>query len=166
MSSIVRSQTEHAGPKLTVLFDGGCPLCLREVSFLQRRDQLRNAGMPQLAFVDINADDYNPASHGGISYRQAMGRIHALTADGQIIRDVAVFREAYRLIGLGWLYAPSAWPGLRAAADGLYGLWARWRLPLTRRPSLDQLCNCRSDSRSEPAADLARRYAAIEQEQQ
>ena len=135
---------EGASTRLTLLFDGGCPLCLREVTFLQGRDRQRHPQAPQLAFVDINASDYSPAANGGITYREAMGRIHAITSEGVVLRDVAVFREAYRLIGLGWLYAPSAWPGLRHLADGMYGLWARWRLPLTRRPSLDQLCSCRA----------------------
>lgn len=131
---------------LTLLYDGGCPLCLREVTFLRRRDGRLHPGAPRLAFVDINAPGYDPAAHGGISYREAMGRIHAIAADGRVLRDVAVFREAYRLIGLGWLYAPSAWPLLQPLADGLYGLWARWRLPLTRRPSLDELCSCKAQS--------------------
>lgn len=130
-------------PQLTLLYDGACPLCLREVSFLRRRDQRLNAQAPRLAFVDIDAADYDPAAHAGISYRQAMGRIHGLRADGVVLRDVAVFRAAYQQIGLGWLYAPTGWPGLEALADGLYGLWARWRLPLTGRPHLDALCRCR-----------------------
>ena len=133
-------------PQLTLLYDGGCPLCLREVSFLRRRDQRLHPEAARLAFVDIDAADYNPALYGGISYREAMGRIHALRADGTVLRDVEVFRAAYQLIGLGWLYAPSGWPGLKPLADGLYGLWARWRLPLTRRPDLDQLCRCRSEA--------------------
>ena len=58
-----------ASPELTLLFDGGCPLCLREVRFLQRRDRDQ-----RLAFVDIDAADYDPEAHAGISYRQAMGR--------------------------------------------------------------------------------------------
>lgn len=132
-------------PELTLLYDGGCPLCLREVSFLRRRDLSRNPQQPRLAFVDIDAADYDPSRHGGISYREAMGRIHAIQADGRVLRDVAVFRSAYQLIGLGWLYAPTAWPLIGPIADGLYGLWARWRLPLTRRPDLDQLCSCRSE---------------------
>ena len=131
---------------LTLLYDGGCPLCLREVTFLRRRDQRLHPDAARLAFVDIDAADYNPNQHNGISYREAMGRIHAIQADGTVLRDVEVFRAAYRLIGLGWLYAPSAWPGLRQLADVAYGLWARWRLPLTRRPDLDQLCSCRSET--------------------
>lgn len=129
---------------LTLLFDGGCPLCVREVRFLERRDRSRNGSTPRIAFVDIDADDYDPAAHGGISYRDAMGRIHAIGADGTVLRDVAVFRRAYELIGLGWLYAPTRWPVVGPLADWAYGIWARWRLVLTRRPSLDQLCDARS----------------------
>ncbi|MBM5807054.1 MAG: DUF393 domain-containing protein [Cyanobacteria bacterium M_surface_10_m2_179] len=133
-------------PELTLLYDGGCPLCLREVTFLRQRDQRLHPGAGRLAFVDIDAADYNPAQYSGISYREAMGRIHAIQADGTVLRDVEVFRAAYQQIELGWLYAPSAWPGLRQLADIAYGLWARWRLPLTRRPDLDQLCSCRSEA--------------------
>lgn len=133
--------------EFTLLYDGGCPLCLREVAILRRRDQRLQPGAPRLAFVDIDALDYNPAAHGGITYREAMGRIHGLRADGTVLRDVEVFREAYRLVGLGWLYAPTAWPLLRPVVDGAYGLWARWRLPMTGRPELDQLCSCRAEAR-------------------
>ena len=150
------SRTDTAAaecPRLTLLYDGACPLCLREVRFLQERDQRLHPSNPRLAFVDIDAADYNPADHGGISYRDAMGRIHAIAGDGQVLRDVAVFRAAYRLIGLGWLYAPSGWPGLQQLSDGLYGLWARRRLALTGRPDLDQLCDCRRSPRSEALQD-------------
>ncbi|MEB3296465.1 MAG: DUF393 domain-containing protein [Cyanobacteriota bacterium] len=128
---------------LTILYDGGCPLCVREVDFLKRRDRLHNGLNPQLAFVDIDAPGYDPSSHGDIGYREAMGRIHGLEADGRVVKDVAVFRRAYGLIGLGWLYAPTGWPGVGAVVDRLYGFWARWRLLLTRRPTLDQLCEAR-----------------------
>ncbi len=131
------------GPQLTLLFDGGCPLCVREVRFLERRDQRRHPGNPQLAFVDIDAPDYNPAAHGDIDYATAMGRIHALTHDGAVLQDVDVFRRAYELIGLGWLYAPTRWPLLRPLANAVYGLWARARLALTGRPPLEQLCRAR-----------------------
>jgi predicted DCC family thiol-disulfide oxidoreductase YuxK len=125
---------------LTILYDGGCPLCLREVRFLERRDLARNAAQPQLAFVDIDAPGYSPVAWGGIDYRAAMGRIHALAHDGSVLRDVAVFRRAYALIGLGWLYAPTRWPLLGPVADALYRLWAAVRLRFTGRPSLEQLC--------------------------
>ena len=127
--------------KLTLLFDGGCPLCQREVSFLRSRDTFNN-----ILFVDIDSPDFNPDLFSGISYREAMGRIHAITPSGQILKDVGVFREAYRLVGLGWFYAPTTWPLLGALIDVIYRLWARWRFPFTGRPSLDQLCKSREDN--------------------
>jgi len=126
--------------ELTLLYDGGCPLCLREVRFLQQRDRCLHPGAPRLAFVDIDAEAFRPADHAGIDYRQAMGRIHAIAADGEVLRDVAVFRRAYQLIGLGWLYAPTAWPLLAPLVNGLYALWAAARLRLTGRPDLETLC--------------------------
>jgi predicted DCC family thiol-disulfide oxidoreductase YuxK len=133
---------------LTLLYDGACPLCCREVDMLRRRDQRHNGDQPRLAFVDIDAPDYDPAAHGGISYAAAMGRIHALAGqdpstgggDCEVLRDVAVFRRAYALVGLGWLYAPSGWPLVSSLADWAYGLWAAWRLRLTGRPPLEALC--------------------------
>lgn len=141
-----------APPELTVLYDGGCPLCVREVRFLRQRDQRRNPGRPRLAFVDIDAADYDPAAHQGISYREAMGRIHGIDAAGAVLRDLEVFRRAYALIDLGWLYAPSRWPLLAQLGNGLYALWARWRLALTGRPDLDQLCHGRASCQRDSAA--------------
>ena len=121
--------------ELTLLYDGGCPLCLREVTFLRRRDP-----KGRLQFVDVDAEEYAPELWSGISYRQAMARIHAIRADGTVLTDVAVFREAYRLIGLGWVYAPTTWPLLGGLIDRLYALWATHRLRLTGRSCLDQIC--------------------------
>jgi len=127
--------------ELTILFDGGCPLCLREVKTLKRLDESRQ----RLAFVDIDQPDYNPALNQGITYRQAMGRIHAIAANGEVVTDVAVFRRAYGLVGWGWLYAPTQWPVIGAIVDVVYRWWAAKRLQLTRRPSLQHLCDSRCD---------------------
>ncbi len=121
--------------KLIILFDGGCPICQREVSFLRSKDVFR-----YLSFIDINSSSYKPEFFSDISYREAMGRIHAIKASGEVLKDVQVFREAYRIIGLGWVYAPTTWPVLGAFFDQVYAFWARWRLILTRRPSLEELC--------------------------
>jgi predicted DCC family thiol-disulfide oxidoreductase YuxK len=132
--------------ELTLLYDGGCPLCRREVTTLERRDRRLHGDQPRLAFVDIDRPDYNPADHRGITYAEAMGRIHAIESDGTVLRNLAVFRRAYELIGLGWLYAPTRWPLVGALAEAAYGLWARWRLRLTGRPELEALCAAREGS--------------------
>ena len=125
-------------PDLTLLFDGGCPLCVREVRFLRGRDRHQ-----RIAFVDIDQPDYTPTDYAGIDYRMAMGRIHALTPNGDVITDIAVFREAYRLIGLGWLYAPTRWPLIAPLANLAYRFWASRRLRWTGRADLETLCRDR-----------------------
>jgi predicted DCC family thiol-disulfide oxidoreductase YuxK len=120
---------------IKLLYDGQCPLCLREVNFLTRKD----SGRGIVAFVDIADLDYNPLEHGGVEFAEAMGRIHAVLPDGTVIRDVEVFRRVYDALGMGWVYAATKWPVIRPVVDKLYQLWANWRLPLTGRPNLATL---------------------------
>ena len=63
-----------------------------------------------LRFIDINSSDFPLDLKYGITYKQAMERIHALKSDGSVIKDIKVFQEAYNLIGLGWIYAPTKFP--------------------------------------------------------
>ncbi|MBF2072565.1 MAG: DUF393 domain-containing protein [Synechococcales cyanobacterium C42_A2020_086] len=121
--------------QIKLLYDGECPLCVREVNFLRKRD----AGRGLVELVDIAADDYDPADHGGIDFETAMGRIHALLPDGTIVKNVEVFRRVYEILGMGWIYAITKLPVVGALADALYGLWADWRLRLTGRPDLATL---------------------------
>ena len=146
MNSLNNDEHQEAAhsPALTLLYDGGCPLCLREVKLLGSKDRQRNGELLKLTFVDIDHADYSPMSYAGISYREAMGRIHAIDESGTVLRDVVVFRRAYGLIGLGWVYAPTQWPLLGPVINLAYGIWAGLRLRLTGRPSLESLCHARS----------------------
>ena len=103
-------------PKLTIFFDGGCPLCKREVDFLQSKNQ-----KGALSFIDINTSDFSSDLKYGITYKQAMDRIHAMKSDGSVIKDIKVFQEAYSLIGLGWIYAPTKLPILDKFIEFIYG---------------------------------------------
>jgi len=121
--------------KLTIFFDSGCPLCKREVDFLQSRNQKEYLG-----FIDINSSDFSLDLKNGITYKQAMERIHGLKSDGSVIKDIKVFQEAYDLIGLGWIYAPTKLPVFDKIIEFIYGLWAKYRLKITFRPSIEKLC--------------------------
>ncbi len=118
--------------QIKLLYDGECPLCVREVNFLKKRD----AGRGLVEFVDIADDNYNPQEHGGIDYETAMGRIHAVLTDGTIVKNVEVFRRVYEILGMGWIYAITKLPIIGFIVDALYGIWADWRLFLTGRPDL------------------------------
>ena len=81
-------------PRLTLFFDGKCPLCQAEIVFLSRRNQ---AGL--LAFVDINSDLYDERVVG-VSCSQALAEMYGQFANGALIKGPAVFSEAYRRAGL------------------------------------------------------------------
>ncbi len=118
--------------QIELLYDGECPLCVREVNFLKKRD----AGRGLVAFVDIASDRYTPEAHGGVDFETAMGRIHAVLPDGTVVKNVEVFRRVYEILGMGWIYAMTKLPIIGSIADTLYEIWADWRLALTGRPDL------------------------------
>lgn len=130
----VNTQPQSSSPswQIELLYDSECPLCMREVNFLKRRD----AGRGLVAFVDIADESYAPEAHGGVDFETAMGRIHAVLPDGTVIKNVEVFRRVYEILGMGWIYAVTKLPLVGSIVDRLYGVWADWRLALTGRPDL------------------------------
>ena len=140
-------QSESISWKIKLLYDGECPLCVREVNFLLKRD----AGRGIVNFVDIADLNYQPEEHGGVDFATAMGRIHAVLPDGTVIRNVEVFRRVYEELGMGWVYAITKLPLFGGIADWLYGIWADWRLALTGRPNLVKVIAQREEQlKSEP----------------
>ncbi len=87
-------------PRLTLFFDGKCPLCQAEIVFLSRRNQ---AGL--LAFVDINSELYDERTVG-VSCAQALAEMYGQFDNGSVIKGPSVFSEAYRraeLPALAWV---------------------------------------------------------------
>lgn len=88
--------------KLTLFYDGQCPLCKAEIQFLSVRNQ---AGL--LGFVDINSDQYKPEIVG-LSVDEALASMSAQYEDGKTIIGVEVFSEAYvraNLMSLAWIFS-------------------------------------------------------------
>ncbi len=121
--------------KLTFLYDGGCPLCLRETNFLKKKDTKKF-----INFVDIS-NNYFPQNFKNISYEQAMDNLHGILGSGEIIFGVDVLAYSYELVGLGWIYFPTKLPILSNLIRFLYKYWARYRLKLTGRDNLKNICN-------------------------
>lgn len=67
-----------------MLYDGDCPLCMREVDFLRRRDAAAN----RIDFVDIASPAYSPEQNADLDFETVMGEIHALLPDGTIVTKV------------------------------------------------------------------------------
>ena len=57
--------------EIKMLYDGDCPLCMREVNMLRKRD----ADTGRIEFVDIASPDYDPSANAGISFEQVTLRL-------------------------------------------------------------------------------------------
>ena len=112
---------------LQLFYDGACRLCSREIRFLEGRDRAR-----RISFVDIAADDFD-AGDFGLARRDVIEKMHGKLPNGDTIEGLEVFRRAYSAVGLGWLLAPTAWPGLARLSDLAYRIFARNRLRWTGR---------------------------------
>ena len=125
--------------KLTFLFDGACPLCLREVSFLKKRNKAND-----INFVDISLSDYKPEDFNNINYIDAMDNLHGILENGEIIKGLDVLSYSYELIGLGWVYYPIKLPYISNLLRLIYRFWAKNRLLITGRSNEEKICstNC------------------------
>jgi predicted DCC family thiol-disulfide oxidoreductase YuxK len=112
---------------IDVFYDGDCPLCMREVRWLRRRDR-RN----RIRFVDIAAPGFD-AREAGVPLEALMDRIHGRLPDGTIIEGVEVFRRLYASVGFPSLSRISRLPGVSSMLDLVYSWFARNRLRLTGR---------------------------------
>jgi predicted DCC family thiol-disulfide oxidoreductase YuxK len=110
-----------------VFFDGGCPLCVREMGLLRKWDR-----RGRIKFTDIH-DPQFVATDLGKSQDELMAQIYGRLPDGTWITGVEVFRRLYAAVGLGPLVWISRWPVISQLLGVGYKVFARNRLWLTGR---------------------------------
>ena len=128
--------------ELNIIYDGKCNICKLEMEFLAKRDAEKvNIGAPKLKLTDIESElyDENDPANGGISYEEGMTAIHAITADGKVIKGVPVFLMAYEQVNLGWLFRVTTWPVVKQIVEMGYDLFAKYRTNLTRGAAIHTL---------------------------
>ncbi|NLF72977.1 MAG: DUF393 domain-containing protein [Candidatus Anammoximicrobium sp.] len=118
---------EAPNHEIEVFFDGGCPLCRREINLLRRWDR-----RGKIRFTDISAPDFQAAAVG-MTDEDLMAQMHGRLPDGTWVRGVEVFRRMYAAVGFGPLVFLSRWPLISQLLDWGYALFARHRWRLTGR---------------------------------
>ena len=105
-------------PKLTLLYDGSCPICSWEK---------RSA----VEAVSCASPEFDPVDYG-VTMEALMERLHGITADGRMIVGVQTLLASYRAVGWWWVYLPLSivphW-----LADLTYMRFAKHRQELSRR---------------------------------
>lgn len=118
-------ETAQGQEKVTVWYDGACPLCRQEIGLLRRRD--RDSA---LNLVDLSAD---PLVETPQAHDQMMARFHARDASGTLVSGAEAFLVAWAATpGLAWLGAVRRLRPVIGALDMVYGLFLRLRPSLQR----------------------------------
>lgn len=112
---------------IEVFYDGQCPLCSREVAWLQKRNK-----HGRILFTDLFAKNFD-ADVLGLPMSALMERIHGRLPDGRIITGVEVFRQLYTAIGFGPLVWLTRLPLVAQLLDLGYRWFAKNRMRLTGR---------------------------------
>ncbi len=109
--------TDTATPEvLTVLYDGGCPLCRREINHLQGLAAKQQGS--GLCFVDVSAREGPWAAD---EQARLLARFHVQGADGRMLDGAAAFVALWaRLPGWRWLARLARWPGVLPALEWAY----------------------------------------------
>ena len=101
-------------PCLTVLYDGSCPLCRREVGVYQGLQPSQ-----PIAWQDVSRAD--ATLPGGGQRHTYMARFHVQQADGTVLSGAAAFVALWATLpGWRWLAKLAALPGATASMEWLY----------------------------------------------
>ena len=105
--------------KVTVWFDGSCPLCRREVALMRRLDRDR-----AVDFIDVGTGD----GVCPIDRADLLNRFHAREGDGPMLSGAAAFAAMWRALPLLRPFGLIArHPTILVILDWLYRLFLRLR---------------------------------------
>ncbi len=109
-------------PELTAFFDGGCPLCSKEIAHYRRLDRT-----DRIRWVDIT-HDAAALDAAGLDTETAMRRLHVQAAGGEMLTGVPAFVALWRRLPRYRLLARLV-SGLRLTRplDLVYARFADWR---------------------------------------
>jgi predicted DCC family thiol-disulfide oxidoreductase YuxK len=111
---------------LTVLYDGACPLCRREISLY--RDLQPNT---PVCFADVS--DATLPLPPGTTREQLLARFHVRGRDGQLLSGAQAFLALWAALpGWRWLALAGRLPGAAWVMERTYRLFLRWRPTLQR----------------------------------
>ncbi len=116
-------------PPLTVLYDGACPLCRREIGIYQGLQPLRPDGPVCFADVSDTALPLPP----GTTREQLLARFHVRGRDGELLSGAQAFLALWAALpGWRWLALAGRVPGAAWMMERAYRLFLRWRPTLQR----------------------------------
>jgi predicted DCC family thiol-disulfide oxidoreductase YuxK len=116
-------------PPLTVLYDGACPLCRREIGIYRGLQPLRSDS--PVCFADVS--DAALPLPPGTTREQLLARFHVRGRDGELFSGAQAFLALWAALpGWRWLALAGRVPGAAWLMEHTYRLFLRWRPTLQR----------------------------------
>jgi predicted DCC family thiol-disulfide oxidoreductase YuxK len=129
MTETKPSNTSQGATALTVLYDGACPLCRREMAVYRDLQPLQHGSA--VCFADVS-NTAVPLPEG-TTREQLMARFHVQDRDGQLLSGAAAFLALWAALpGWRWLALAGRLPGAAWLMERLYRQFLRWRPMLQR----------------------------------
>ena len=120
-------------PPLTVLYDGSCPLCRREIGIYRGLQPLRSDSPVCFADVSDAAFALPSALPPGTTREQLLARFHVRGRDGELLSGAQAFLALWAALpGWRWLARAGRVPGAAWVMERTYRLFLRWRPTLQR----------------------------------
>lgn len=111
---------------LTVLYDGACPLCRREIG-------IYSGLRPNVPVCFADVSDASQPLPPGTTREQLMARFHVRSQDGQMLSGAPAFLALWAALpGWRWLARAGRLPGATLAMERTYCVFLRWRPALQR----------------------------------
>lgn len=131
------SNVAPQAPPLTMLYDGACPLCRREIGIYRGLDPLQSDAPVCFADVSDSALPLPP----GTTRAQLLARFHVRGRDGQLLSGAQAFLALWAALpGWRWLALLGRVPGAAWLMERAYRIFLRcrptlqhWALRLERR---------------------------------
>lgn len=116
-----------------VFYDGGCPLCRREIAHYQRIDR---DGL--IRWLDIQQSE-DELQANGLTWEKAMRRMHVRDSDGRMVSGADAFVALWRHIPrYRFIARIVSLPGVHWVSEQVYSAFARRRY---RSRCNDQMCS-------------------------
>ena len=125
VSEVLNTAAREAQP-LTVLYDGACPLCRREIGLY--RGLRPNS---PVCFADVSDSAQPPPTD--TTREQLLARFHVRGRDGRLLSGAQAFLALWAVLpGWRWLAVAGRLPGAGWAMERLYRVFLSWRPALQR----------------------------------
>ncbi len=122
--------------ELTVLYDGGCPLCRREIGLYQRISEDAPLRFCDISRPNADVDADQQSLPAGLTRAQLLARFHVQRDDGLLFSGAAAFVQLWQTLpGWRWLARLSRLPGMLWLMERCYRGFLRVR-PAVQRLAL------------------------------